>query len=277
MSSRTAIAPISRAFAAPIRASPIAGPSRIPLPTLRRSLQTDADTSKTSAEHHGTSKLAVRTSQPLTSVLQAYAVLRSVESTYGQVIDFDMSRDVDSLQPTNMLFFTLAEPVNLNINRDVLHEIPSPKSSEGVMERYGGPSLNDIRNILREPSLRLTSSSRGKSSQTSITFKVEARRRSGNTPPLTLRRSTPTMIRQDRKILEALGKFGDGFFGGFKGLQETHSAIVDKKERSIKGFKGKQDHQESADNAAEVDADAEETLPESEAEAAAEVQLEGKA
>jgi hypothetical protein len=236
MSARTALAPVCRAFTASIRASPIAGPSRIPLPTLRRSLQTDADTStpKASPEHLNISKLVVRTSQPLTSVLQAYAVLRSIESTYGPVINFDVVRDTDSLQPTNTLFFTMAEPVNLGKEKETFHEIPSPKSSAGVMERYGGPSLDDVRGILRESFKQLPMSSRGKQSQESITFKVEIRRKAGRVPPLSTKKTTPTTLRQDRKVLEALGKFGDGFFGGFKGLEEKHSKIVERKQGGLR-------------------------------------------
>jgi len=236
MSARSALAPACRAFVAPIRASPIAGPSRIPIPTLRRSLQTDADAPnpKTSPEHLNISKLVVRTSQPLTSVLQAYAVLRSIESTYGPVINFDVVRDTDSLQPTNTLFFTMAEPVNLGKEKETFHEIPSPKSSAGVMERYGGPSLDDVRGILRESFKQLPMSRTGKQTQESITFKVEIRRKAGWAPPLTTKKTTPTTLRQDRKVLEALGKFGDGFFGGFKGLEEKHSKIVERKEGGMR-------------------------------------------
>lgn len=241
MCARSALAPVCRALTAPVRASSVAGPSRIPIPTLRRSLQTDADAStpKASSEHLNISKLVVRTSQPLTSVLQAYAVLRSIESTYGQVINFDVVRDTDSLQPTNTLFFTMAEPVNLGKDKETFHEIPSPKSSAGVMERYGGPSLEDIRGILRESSKQLPMSSRGKQSHESITFKVEIRRKAGRAPPLYTKKTTPTTIRQDRKVVEALGKFGDGFFGGFKGLEEKHSQIVEKKEAELKAPKDK--------------------------------------
>jgi len=236
MAARSALGPACRAFVAPNRASPIAGPSRIPLPNLRRSLQTDAEAStpKTSPDHLNISKLVVRTSQPLTSVLQAYAVLRSIESTYGPVINFDVVRDTDSLQPTNTLFFTMAEPVNLGKDKETFHEIPSPKSSAGVMERYGGPSLDDVRGILRESFKQLPMSSRGKQTQESITFKVEIRRKAGWAPPLTTKKTTPTTLRQDRKVLEALGKFGDGFFGGFKGLEEKHSKIVDRKQGGMR-------------------------------------------
>jgi len=174
----------------------------------------------------------VRTSQPLKSVLQAYAILRSIESSYGQVINFDVSRDPDSLAPSNIIFFQMAEPVNLGKEGETLHEIPSPISSTGVMERYGGPSLNDIRNILS--SNQLPMSTKGKQSQESITFRVEIRRKSGNPVPLPIKKTTPTTISQDKQLLEALGKFGDGFFGGFKGLHETHMGILEKKEQNTK-------------------------------------------
>jgi hypothetical protein len=284
MSARSALTPVCRTLTAPIRASPIAGPSRIPLPTLRRSLQTDADAStpKASPEHLNISKLVVRTSQPLTSVLQAYAVLRSIESTYGQVIDFDVVRDTDSLQPTNTLFFTMAEPVNLGKEKETFHEIPSPKSSTGVMERYGGPSLDDVRGILRESFKQLPMSSRGKQSQESITFKVEIRRKAGRGPPLSTKKTTPTTLRQDRKVLEALGKFGDGFFGGFKGLEEKHSKIVEKKQGGMRtnvidkrdGQAGRQGVRREAGASAAV---AEEGVEESSIDAEAGTEAETKA
>jgi hypothetical protein len=235
MSARATIGPICKALNAPIRASPIAGPSRLPLIPSRRTLQTEtANTStKLPLDKTYTTKLAVRTSQPLTSILQAYAVLRSIESTYGQVMTFDVNRDPDSQLPTNLLFFTLAESVNLH-GRDTLHEIPSPQSSLGPLERYGGPSLDDIRSVLRDDYRRMPKSkaqNQNQNNQSSITFRVELRRTSGYNQPLPVKKTTPTTIQQDKRIAEALEKFGDGFFGAFKGLGEKHSAIVNSKGR----------------------------------------------
>lgn len=245
MSARTAVGTIGRAFNACIRASPIAGPSRIPLIPSRRFLETEAST-KLPLDKTLTTRLAVRTSQPLTSILQAYAVLRSIETTYGQVMTFDVSRDPDNQLPTNLLFFTLAEPVTLH-GRDTLHEIPSPQSSMGVYERYGGPSLDDIRSVLRDNYQRLPRT-KGQNNQSSITFRVELRRTTGHYQPLPVKKTTQTTIKQDTKIVEALEKFGDGFFGAFKGLGEKHSAIVDSKRR-MRTFSnnkpGRQDQQGS--------------------------------
>jgi hypothetical protein len=170
----------------------------------------------------------------------------------------------------------MAEPVNLGKEKETFHEIPSPKSSAGVMERYGGPSLDDVRGILRESFKQLPMSSRGKQSQESITFKVEIRRKSGWVPPLSTKKTTPTTLRQDRKVLEALGKFGDGFFGGFKGLEEKHSKIVEKKQGGLRtavndkrgGQAGRQAGRREAGGKAEVaDESGEAVLSEVEPEA----------
>jgi hypothetical protein len=156
----------------------------------------------------------------------------------------------------------MAEPVNLGKEKEMFHEIPSPRSSAGAMERYGGPSLDDIRNILRDPSTQLHHSSKGKNSRESITFKVELRRTPGQSAPLPIKKSTQTTVRQDRSIVEALGKFGDGFFGGFKGLQEKHSAIVERKAREVKNYidsrRGRHgDKAGKADNAVEAEGESE--------------------
>jgi hypothetical protein len=71
----------------------------------------------------------------------------------------------------------------------------------------------------------------------SITFKVEIRRKSGNSPPLPIKKPTSKSIEQDKRLLDALGKFGDGFFGGFKGLAEKHTTILEGK--TIKAPQGK--------------------------------------
>jgi hypothetical protein len=128
----------------------------------------------------------------------------------------------------------MSEPVNLGNQKTVLHEVQSPKSGFNVLERYGGPSLADIRSILREShnSPRIGSPKAGsQKAQEAITFSVEPRKTMGYTPPITQKKTTPTTIRQDMKVAEALEKFGDGFFGGFRQLGKKHTAIAVDKQR----------------------------------------------
>lgn len=218
-----------------LRATPIAGPSRIPIRQF----------SASRAVREPTTEICVRTSRPLPSVLHAYAILREVESKYGRVINFDVPRDPDSLQPTNIIFFSLLDPVELGTgSKRALHEIPAPVSEFGKNEIFGGPSLNDVQAVLTGKSGSGTASSPASSRHTSkspkpqsvITFEVEKRmrHRARSEWDPTRKHITAAMIEEDEKIVAALERFGGGFFGGFEGVAEKHRAVLEANRKRIR-------------------------------------------
>lgn len=163
------------------------------------------------------------------SILHALAIMRAVEAKYGQVINIQVPRDPDSLQPTNLIFLTLLEPVELGTKRHI-HEIPAPRSELGDKEIFGGPSLADVQAVLSSTPAPRGGNRRGSSTGKVITFEVELRktaRRDRQTRDPTVRKVTPEMIEEDEKILDALDKFGDGFFGGFEGVAAKHRKVLE--------------------------------------------------
>jgi hypothetical protein len=172
-------------------------------------------------------------------MLHALAILRAVESKYGQVVNFRVPRDPDNLQPTNIVFFTLLDPVELGSKRHI-HEIPAPRSEFGDKEIYGGPSLADVQAVLSSnPENTSSSNSNRKDASTGqvITFELELRknppRARANRDP-TARKVTPEMIKEDEEILDALDKFGDGFFGGFEGVAAKHRKVLEDRKAQLK-------------------------------------------
>lgn len=174
------------------------------------------------------------------------AILRAIEASYGKVISLNVVRDTDSLLPTNTIFMTLLEPIDLGKRH--LHEIPAPVSELGDKERYGGPSLDDVRRVLASPH-EATSSRPAQSSNTGsrgraqgnksvITFEIEARRNAGRTRTMkddpTYRTMTIEMIKEDQEILDALEQFEGGFFGGFEGVADRHRKVLERLEPSAR-------------------------------------------
>lgn len=235
MSTRSAFSSATRALGTSLRPSPIAGPSRIPINLIsRRHINT--------ADHPTVDRLAseicVRTSKPFPSILHALAILRAVEASYGQVINLQVLRDTDSLQPTNMMFMTLLEPID--VSKRLLHEIPAPVSSLGTKERYGGPSLEDVRAVLSARDPAQTKPIHNKNGTETgagvITFEVEARKNAGRTRTKsdpTFKAMTLEMVQEDEKILDALNEFGSGFFGGFEGVTARHRAEMQHQRGSL--------------------------------------------
>lgn len=219
---------LSRPIWSQLPASAVAGPSRFPLSIPQaRSLATEASTTPPPTAparnpRKRTNKLAVRTSKPMSSVLHAYAVLRSIEDNYGPVLDFEVAKDPDSLRPASLLFFTMCDSIDMDTSR--LLEIPAPRSSQNELERYGGPSLGDVMSVLRSDP-----SQAAKGQDQVITFEVEARRKkSSNHTPAKLKRPTRQSIKQDIRLAEALEKFDGGFFGAFAGLGARYKPLFEK-------------------------------------------------
>lgn len=183
----------------------------------------------------------------MASILDGLAILRAVEAQYGQVIDFSIFRDPESLQPNNLVFLTLLDPVELGSKRHI-HEIPAPQSELGNKQIYGGPSLADVQAVLSPSGTPRRLWRNPPPSDRVITFEVEVRRtaartRSSRDP--TVKKITEEMIREDEKILDALEPFGDGFYGGFEGVAAKHRKVLEGHKAQLGGKKGAADTSET--------------------------------
>lgn len=138
----------------------VAGPSR--LPSVARLPQSAYAQQRQQVQHtqirhitlphpdldpsKGATILYVKALHPFKSMVEAFAVVRAVEAQFGSVLNVDLLKDPDSLLPTSSMHLTLLRPVQ--IQRPLMLEIPAPESSLRKA-RLGGPSLEDVREVLK--------------------------------------------------------------------------------------------------------------------------------
>ena len=178
----------------------------------------------------GTTRLAVRTLSRIPSMIHAFAIVRAIESKFGTVISIELPKDYDTLLPQSIILLTLLRPVQLPL--PLLLEISPPNISRSS-NHLGGPSLDDVRAALR---FNQTAHEQGTISETPLQFKVEElSRRSYVRPKKRVWRNprrTGSEVAEDEEIVEALQKFGGGFFGGFEGLADKFKHLARREEGS---------------------------------------------
>jgi hypothetical protein len=140
----------------------------------------------------------------------------------------------------------MSKPIEYEANR--LHEIPAPRSSLNELERYGGPSWEDVKSVLRSDPSRGLPAGQGKNQSQVITFEVEARKKSRNATTIKTRKPDNASIKRDIRLAEALEKFDGGFFGGFAGLGTRYKPIFENLKKNI----GEKDQRPRARNSGSV-------------------------
>jgi len=215
--------------------SVLAGPSRLPIPRFPVQIvpapssqrhitipHPDLDSSK------GETRLAVRTISRIPSMIHAFAIVRAIEAKLGSVISIEVRKDYDTLEPQSTLLLTLLRPVQLPT--PLYLEIPQPAISKNS-NFLGGPSLDDVQAALRSTQ---TAADQGTINAEPLQFRVERLARRTDRPRRREYRNPRRVgreVEEDEEIVEALQKFGGGFYGGFEGLAEKLKHLARKDER----------------------------------------------
>ncbi|KAK4686142.1 hypothetical protein P7C73_g3987, partial [Tremellales sp. Uapishka_1] len=184
----------------------------------------------------GATRFMIKTFDNMTSMVQAFAVVRSVESELGSVLDINVVKDPDTNLPTNMIFITLLRPYNLV--KPLHREIPFPPTP--TSNHLGGPSLLDIHNVLVSSPPILTEKSKPPTAKSAkaIQFRIEVRhpappiKKDGRTRKYLSNRDE-RQIKEDEDILSALASFDGGFFGGLEGVKEKFAHLAKAAPREV--------------------------------------------